>query len=273
MMGQLVLLGLPIGNPEDISLRSLEALKSGQHFMVEDTRTFIKLLSYFKIETKEKKIDSFHDHSPDNKINQVLSKVKKGLSIYLASEAGSPVISDPMFPLIRQALKEGIKVTTFPGATSPAAALELSGLPPIPYHFHGFLSKTGGGIKSYYQSCLTLKGTHLIFVGPHDVQDHVQLLREISPELDIILTKEMTKMFENRIHLGAGEWTIPQELLRGEFVLSFYVDKDTGVAEGKIKDLAQQVLDHQGKRKTLAKLLAKILDQNDKDIYNQLNRG
>ena len=139
-MSGLTLVTLPIGNINDITLRALEALKSGEIFYAEDTRVFKDLLRNLGIEYQHKFIDSFHDQSI-GKIEQILKKIEEGNQVYLVSDAGSPAISDPAYPLIKELVQKNISISTLPGVTSVVTALELSGLPPHPFHFWGFIGR------------------------------------------------------------------------------------------------------------------------------------
>lgn len=148
-LSELTLVTLPIGNSGDITLRALEALKSGKTFYAEDTRVFKDLLGNLGISLQDKFIDSFHDQSV-GKIDVIVSKIKNGESIYLVSDAGSPMVSDPAYPLLKRLLEEGIEIKTLPGVTAVITALELSGLPPHPFHFWGFLARGKGEKKDFF---------------------------------------------------------------------------------------------------------------------------
>ena len=147
-MSSLTLVSLPIGNIKDITLRAIEALRSGDCFYAEDTRVFKKLLNSLEIEYSSKFIDSFHEHS-EGKIKNITEKIQAGTRVYLVSDAGSPVISDPAFPLLKKMREEGIEIKTIPGVTSVVTALELSGLPPRPFHFWGFISRSKNERKDF----------------------------------------------------------------------------------------------------------------------------
>ena len=131
-MSELILVTLPIGNMGDITIRALDALKNEKTFYAEDTRVFKELLNNLGISYQDKFIDSFHDQSV-GKLEVIISKIKSGEKVYLVSDAGSPMVSDPAYPLLKRLVEEDIKIKTLPGVTAVVAALELSALPPNPY--------------------------------------------------------------------------------------------------------------------------------------------
>ena len=149
-MSELTLVTLPIGNTGDITRRALAALESGRTFYAEDTRVFKDLLNSLGISFQDKFIDSFHDQSV-GKIDVIVGKIKNGESVYLVSDAGSPMVSDPAYPLLKRLLEEGIEIKTLPGVTAVITALELSGLPPHPFHFWGFLARGKGEKKDFFK--------------------------------------------------------------------------------------------------------------------------
>ena len=131
-MGKIILLNTPIGNLGDLTPRVLEALTKGETFAVEDTRVFRELLNHVGISLSGKRIHSLHDQSEDSQVEKLLELLGGG-DLYVASEAGSPIVSDPAYPLVIAAYERGIEVESFSGVSSPIMALELSGLPPIPF--------------------------------------------------------------------------------------------------------------------------------------------
>ena len=139
-MAKLTLVGLPIGNAQDITKRAYSILENQKSFLVEDTRNFKSLLSHYGLDLTQYRLESFHDHNKEN-ISKLMAKMDRGEDLFLCSDAGSPVLSDPAFPLVRAALDKGHEIETIPGVSSPIVALELSGLPPHPFKFWGILPR------------------------------------------------------------------------------------------------------------------------------------
>ena len=141
--GKLIFLGLPIGNLGDCTYRLMESLKHGVYFAVEDTRSFLDFLQKLDIPKEGKQITSWHDQSESDRSQWILTKLEKGETVYFASEAGSPSVSDPGYDLVNilRSSQVDFELDSFPGPTSVIHALELSELPPIPFHFHGFFPR------------------------------------------------------------------------------------------------------------------------------------
>lgn len=271
-MSGLVLIGLPIGNYKDITLHALEELRAGKYFYAEDTRVFKALLEHFEISYSEKFIDSFHDHS-GNKINAIIEQMKNGQDVYLVSDAGSPVISDPAYPLLKRVQEEKFSIKTVPGITSVVTALELSALPPHPFHFWGFIGRTKNERINYFSSTLTIKGTHLFFESPHRVYETIGTFFEVNPEGELVIAKELTKKFETVVTLKKSDLPRMQELVvnKGEFVLLFHVEAiEDKLINTEVKELVNDFLDNGGGTKKLAKIFSKILGEDSKIIYNKL---
>jgi 16S rRNA (cytidine1402-2'-O)-methyltransferase len=221
----------------------------------------------------EKEIISYHDQSSENDLKRVINAMRSGRHITYTSDAGSPVVSDPAYPLIREAIKYGIKLESIPGVSSPIVALELSGLSPIPFHFHGFLPRDLGPRKTYLLENTQGSGTHIFFEGVSRVEKSVDDICELFPDSQIVVARELTKMFESVYRFEAKDWgQIKGQIeYRGEFIILFCRDKANKQLQTKeIVTLAQAVLDKKGRAKELSKLLAELLQSNAKEIYQQL---
>lgn len=273
-MSSLTLVTLPIGNLKDITLRALETLKTGVYFYAEDTRVFKKLLENLEIDYSQKIIDSFHDHS-EEKIPSIIEKVHLGFDVYLVSDAGSPMISDPAFPLIRKAVELGIQIKTMPGVTSVITALELSGLPPHPFHFWGFLARTKNEKKSFFLELASIQGTHIFFESPHRIYETVESFFEVLPDSELVVTRELTKIYETVSRVKKEQMKELQTLVydKGEFVVLFHNDHKKNSNMNELAGMVQDYLEGRPGTKKLAKIFAKILDRDQKLIYDQLVRS
>jgi len=270
------LITLPIGNNKDITLRALEALTIGKCFYAEDTRVFKKLLENQNIDYADKFIDSFHDHTI-GKIDIIIDKIRSGVHVYLVSDAGSPVISDPAFPLLKKIREFGIEIKTVPGVTSVIAALELSALPPHPFHFWGFIARTKGEKKNFFKDLEEITGTHLFFESPHRLLETVAIFFENFPEGELVVTREITKVYESVYRIKNIDLANLEKIIieKGEFVILFHVDKkaQASMKSSEISKLVHDYLEGKGGTKKLAKIFAKILDSDNKVIYDQLVRS
>ena len=146
-MGILYLVSTPIGNRADISLRALETLKKTEILLCEDTRKTKMLLEFYEIFGPQ--LVSYYEPVEEAKIPQVIEWLKDGKIISLVSNAGTPLISDPGFKLVRECVRQKIKVEAIPGASALLAALTISGLPTDKFTFLGFLPKKDGKKRSY----------------------------------------------------------------------------------------------------------------------------
>ena len=268
-MSTLTLLTLPIGNLGDMTVRGRQCLLDGEVFLAEDTRTFRKLLNHLDISTSGKAIESFHNATAEE-VELLVSRLNSGESLIVVSESGSPVICDPAFPLIRRAIESGHKIETIPGVSSLVAALELSGLPPYPFSFHGFLPREEGALIRFFKSNGT--GTHIVFESPHRIRDSLRILCREIPASSICVAREMTKKFEEVVRFSAADVeSIERVREQGETVIVYHIDDGRNPVGdyGKIHRLAEDVLDKYS-AKRVAKLLGQILKRDSSEIYKSL---
>jgi len=145
MSGALYLVAVPIGNPDDLSSRARETLQSVGVVAAEDTRHFATLARHHGIETRAV---SYHDHNEEARTRELIGRLGAGDDVALVSDAGTPLVSDPGYRLVRAAIDAGITVTSLPGASAVMTALAASGLPPHPFRFIGFLPRTGAARRA-----------------------------------------------------------------------------------------------------------------------------
>ena len=183
----------PIGNLEDITLRSLRVLKEVDLILAEDTRTSKKLLNHFEISTP---LRSYHAHNEHAITQQLLDQLQGGTQMALISDAGTPGISDPGFLLIRACAQNEVPISCLPGPTSFVPALVASGLPCDRFHFEGFLPHKKGR-QTRLQYLATLPHTFVLFESPYRLVKCLQQLAEhCGPERRACVARELTKMYE-----------------------------------------------------------------------------
>lgn len=270
-MGKIILLNTPIGNLGDITPRVTEALRQGTTFAVEDTRVFKDLLNHLGISVAGKRIFSLHDQSENSQLGKLIEEAERD-DLYVASEAGSPIVSDPAFPLVVLAYEKGLKVESYSGVSSPIMALELAGLPPIPFQFHGFLPRESGKRARVFKD--VGYGTHIFFEAPTRAEETLEELSELRPEADIAVVRELSKKFEQVLRFKGKDWpTVKAALVfKGEFVILFHNKESGGESSSDLKEMAQEILAGGANPKQIAKLLGMILDRPTKEIYSELNR-
>jgi 16S rRNA (cytidine1402-2'-O)-methyltransferase len=202
LAGALYIVGTPIGNLEDITLRALRTLKEVGLIAAEDTRHTRKLLSHYDIHTP---LVSYHEHNKSARTPQIVSKLKEGLSVALVSDAGMPGISDPGHDLIVAALQEQIGVTVIPGPSSIIAALVLSGLSTAEFHFAGFAPRKSGERTRFLEKILMSEATSVLFESPSRLVSLLATIADLAPERKIAVTRELTKKFEEVVRGTAAE--------------------------------------------------------------------
>lgn len=192
--GVLYIVATPIGNLQDISLRAIEILKAVDCIAAEDTRHSAALLQQFTISTP---ILSIHEHNERERAAMLLERLQQGKSIALISDAGTPLISDPGFFIVREARQLGIRVVPIPGACAAIAALSAAGLPTDRFIFEGFLpSKSKARIDSL-STFLNESRTIVFYEAPHRVLDTLQDMRKVfGDQRQVVIARELTKMFE-----------------------------------------------------------------------------
>lgn len=214
----LYLIPTPIGNLEDITLRSLRLLKEVDVILAEDTRNTGKLLKHFEIETK---MEAYHAHNEHQSTIKVLNKIKEGKRVALVSDAGTPGISDPGFFLTREAIKEGIKVECLPGATAFVPALVKSGIPCDKFCFEGFLPHKKGRQTKLIELAEEER-TLVLYESTHRI---IKLLEQINEFFGtdrlISVSRELTKIHEETINGTAKEVVeyYKEAVTKGEFVV------------------------------------------------------
>lgn len=195
--GKLFIVSTPIGNLEDITYRAVETLKNVDLILAEDTRHSAKLISHFQI---SKKLIAFHDHNEKSQYMKIIEKLKDGLNIALISDAGTPLINDPGFNLVRSAKQENINVVPIPGASSPIAALSASGLPADSFTFLGFVPTKDSERIKFLEKLKYSSGTSIFFESPSRILKTTKLIKEIfGSKRNVCLAKEISKIHETII--------------------------------------------------------------------------
>ncbi len=194
MSAQLFVVATPIGHLDDMTYRAIEILKSVKLIAAEDTRTSAQLLKHFNITTP---LTACHDHNESHKIEQLIEKLKQGENIALISDAGTPLISDPGFKLVRAAQENNIRVTPVPGACAAIAALSAVGLPSDRFSFQGFLSSKSSQRKATLEQLKNETQTLIFYEAPHRILDCVKDMAEIfGADRAVGFAREITKTFE-----------------------------------------------------------------------------
>lgn len=189
----LYVVSTPIGNLRDITLRALDILASADIVCAEDTRVAAKLLSAFGVSAR---LRPYHDHNGAQARPALLNELQTGARIALMSDAGTPLVSDPGYKLVREAAELGIAVYSIPGASAPLAALASSGLPTDCFTFAGFPPPRSSARKSFLRELSTIRGTLIFFEGPSRLVASLADMAEVLGAREAAVARELTKKFE-----------------------------------------------------------------------------
>ena len=219
MAGTLYIVSTPIGNLEDITSRALRILRKVDLIACEDTRHTRKLLTHFGIETRTL---SYHQHNETERAAELCERLVNGQSIALVSDAGTPVVSDPGYRVVRAAVESQIEVVPIPGATAFVAALSASGLPSDQFLFAGFLPARANARRARLEELRSLNTTLVFYEAPHRIAATIEDAAAILGNRQAVIARELTKLHEE-FHRGslnelAARFSPPQGV-RGEIVL------------------------------------------------------
>ena len=216
MSGILYLVATPIGNLEDITLRAIRILKEADIVVAEDTRQTLKLLNHLEI---QKHLISYHRHSGEDKIREIIEELKSGKNIALVSDAGTPVISDPGEEIVKEALKNEIAVIPIPGPCALITALIASGIDAKEFSFLGFLPLNKKFRKEKFNEIQTAINTVILYEAPHKLLSTLNALKNVTLNRKIVLARELTKIHEEFI-MGTAEELLEKIIEpRGEYVI------------------------------------------------------
>ncbi len=201
MPGVLYIVATPIGNLDDISLRAIGTLKSVDLIAAEDTRHSKYLLNHLGIDTRT---ISCHEHNEESRCAQILQLLADGSDVALISDAGTPLISDPGYRLVRAVRAAGIQVSPIPGANSVITALSAAGVATSNFHFYGFLSARKQARATQLQALRGVEGTLVLFESSHRIKGLLHQLAQTFAERPCVIAKELTKLHERFLCGAAG---------------------------------------------------------------------
>jgi len=233
--GILYIVATPIGNMQDITVRAAKLLLQSKTIACEDTRRAGLFLSSLRKEylehpehAEKPNLISFYEQNEEQKIPQLISLLKDGHDVAVISDAGTPSISDPGFTIVREAIKQGIRVEGLPGASSVTLALGVSGLPTDKFTFIGYLPHKEGNarklLEQIKESQEKVKTTVIFFEAPHKLVKTLTLVREVLGDIDLVICRELTKVHEEIIREKISQILKKYETQepKGEFVLLFH---------------------------------------------------
>ena len=271
MSGQINIVSTPIGNLKDITLRAIETLKSVDLILAEDTRIAKKLLNHFSINNR---LESFNDKNESVKKENLIKKIKEGKNIAIISDAGTPLINDPGFKLIRFARKENIKVTPIPGCTAVIAGLSASGISTDKFTFLGFLPRTKIKRRKNLSQLVHKQETLIFFESVHRIESTIIDMKELfGTERKAVLCKEITKIHESFIGNNFLDITDyikeHQDKLKGEFTIIIEGNREKNIDLKKIDNILD-ILQSEISSKDAVKICSIITGYTKSIIYKRL---
>ena len=222
LAGGLYLVATPLGNARDITLRALDVLGEADVLAAEDTRTLRRLMEIHGVALNGRRIIAYHDHSGPRDRGAVMAALKEGLAVAYASEAGTPLVADPGYQLVQDAVAEGIAVVPIPGPSALVAALTVAGLPSDRFTFLGFLPAQAAARARLFEEVKGLKGTLILYESPKRLaRTLAEAARVLGADRPAAVCRELTKKFEEtrRSTLGALADVYAEAAPKGEIVL------------------------------------------------------
>jgi len=217
--GTLYMVAVPIGNPDDLAPRARDVLRSVTVVAAEDTRHFATLARHHGIETRAV---SYHDHNEEARTRELLGRLVAGDDVAVVSDAGTPLISDPGFRLVRASIEAGVTVTSLPGASAVITALAASGLPPQPFRFIGFLPRATAARRAVLEKVRADEATLIAFEAPRRLTDALRDALEMLGDRPACLARSITKPHERYQRGSLSELIVVLEAegeVRGECTL------------------------------------------------------
>ena len=267
----LYLVSTPIGNLGDISERARQVLETVDLVACEDTRTSGQLFTLLGIRVAA--LTPYHEHNADSARPKLIEKMKHGVNIALVSDAGTPLISDPGYKLVRDCYEAGVPVTTVPGANAVLSALQLSGLPSNAFYFAGFLPSKSGGRRQALTALKQVSATLIIYETPNRLEESLGDILEILGDRLMAVVREITKKFEE-VRRGKVSELIAhyqgEGAPKGELVLVIDRAADTSDWTDEALDaLIQETLASQSARDTVDKV-SRLTGLPRKQIYKRV---
>lgn len=267
MSGTLYVVSTPIGNLADMTYRAVETLRAVDVIACEDTRQTRKLLDHYGIQGS---LVSLHEHNEASRTADLLTRLEGGESVAIVSDAGTPLISDPGFRLVRAASESGVAVTPIPGASACLAALAASGLPTDEYHFCGFLPRKQGERRRALERAAEETATLVFYEAPHRILESLADIVAVLRDPPVVVARELTKLHEELLRGSASEVLgrlRERESVKGEITLVVGRAAQPAASDTPIPD-AVRALEAQGiGRMDAIKAVARERGLPKRDVY------
>ena len=272
MAGRLLIVGTPLGNLSDMTPRAVEALKSADLILCEDTRHTRKLLVHFGI---DRPTDSYHEHNEDQKAEHLAQRIERGETLALVSDAGMPVISDPGYRIVRLARERGLTVEPIPGPFAGVLALAASGIAPLPFTFLGFAPHRQGERLDFYRRAAELGHTVITYESPERVVASLEDALAVLGDTEVTMAREMTKMHEELLSGSIAEVLATlreRDRVHGEITLVFAAPARTAaeISPEQVRAAFEKLRDTGMRRNDAVKAIAEQFGMRKNDVYRVL---
>jgi len=271
MSGKLLIIGTPIGNLGDLSPRAVEALRSADLVLCEDTRHTRGLLTHFGI---DKPTQRFDDHTEDARGGTFADRIEAGETVALVSDAGMPVISDPGYRLVRIARERGLTVEPIPGPFAGVLALVASGIAPLPFTFLGFTPHRHGERSEFYRRLAALGHTAIVYESPERLVESLRDALPILGDVEVAVAREMTKLHEELIRGTISEViaALQSRSIKGEVTVVFAAaaPPESHVEPDDVASEFRRLRDSGMRRNDAVKAVAEKFGLRKNEVYKML---
>lgn len=274
--GKLYIVGTPIGNLDDITIRAVNTLRNVDVILAEDTRQTLKLLNHFEI---SKHMISYHRHNEDDKIEKIVEILNSGKNLALVSDAGMPIISDPGQNLVKYLVKNNYDIEVVPGVTALITAIVKSGLDSTRFTFEGFLSVNKKQRKERLKSLVNETRTMIFYEAPHKILSTLKDMYEYFGNRDVCIARELTKIHEEYRYTNFKDAiiNIEENGIKGEIVLVISGASEDKINEEKNKEIEQinslelvkEYMKNGDTKKDAIKKVAKLKGVNKDVVYKE----
>ncbi len=261
----LYVVSTPIGNLRDITLRALDILARADLVLAEDTRVAGKLLSAYGL---SKKVERYDDHAGEHARPRILERLAQGARIALTSDAGTPLVSDPGYRLVREAAEQGTPVFAAPGASAALAALAVSGLPTDRFLFAGFSPARSGARRAFFEELAPIRATLVFYEGGSRLAASLKDMAAVFGPREAVVARELTKLYETCVRGSLDQLALDPRLdaPKGEIVVLVAPGGETTASEADVKAALAHALTRLGPAEAASEV-AKALGQSRRELY------
>ena len=271
MSGLLSVVSTPIGNLEDITYRAVRVLKEADWIACEDTRTTKRLLDHYGITTPT---TSYHEHNEMNRTEELVARLVGGEKGALVSDAGTPLLSDPGYRVVRAAVQAGVRVEALPGPSALLAGLVVSGLPTDQFHFAGFLPPKQGQRTRLLESLRDEAATLIFYEAPHRILESLDDIAAVLGEREVVVGRELTKFHEEVLRGTPGEikrTLESRDAVRGEFVVLIAKSSEPMHDDRPPEEVVEALVASGVSRMDAMKAVARQRGLSKRDVYRLVN--